>query len=280
MSSLAAAKADNFYYPPEWDPKKGSINKFQGQHPLRERAKRIDEGILIVRFEMPFNIWCQKCEEMIAKGVRFNAEKKQIGSYFSTKIWSFRMTHHCGCVIDIHTDPKNTKYVIKEGAREKVVTWENADLQVIDLGSNEHRQRMKEDPLYRLEVQQETKSKSKANQQRLEQLHSLQDLKHDDAFYSNSILRKSMRLKRREEKRLESKRDMMGLHETVKLLPTSKKDVLNAKTAAAKQRGQQQSQLEVRKRIMGESIFGEKGGGFQAQLQVKKLRMKPNSKFR
>jgi hypothetical protein len=30
------------------------------------------------RFEVPFNIWCGKCGEHIAKGVRFNAEKKQV----------------------------------------------------------------------------------------------------------------------------------------------------------------------------------------------------------
>ncbi|KAK9082068.1 hypothetical protein Syun_031467 [Stephania yunnanensis] len=28
LSSLAAARADNFYYPPEWTPKQGSLNKF------------------------------------------------------------------------------------------------------------------------------------------------------------------------------------------------------------------------------------------------------------
>ena len=50
MSTLAAARADNFYFPPEWDPKKGSMNKQQGQHPLRERAKKIDQGILVIRY--------------------------------------------------------------------------------------------------------------------------------------------------------------------------------------------------------------------------------------
>ena len=118
MSSLAAARADNFYYPPQYDPSKGSLNKvsagramicsilpscqaclpycctdaskcdclsgsssffpsqFNGQHPLRERAKKLGEGILIIRFEMPFNVWCGKCNHLIGKGVRFNAEKK------------------------------------------------------------------------------------------------------------------------------------------------------------------------------------------------------------
>lgn len=82
QSSLAAARADNFYYPPEWTPKQvflhstsalysyecnfelhecsrfltsrlffqGNLNKFHGQHALRERARKIDQGILIIRY--------------------------------------------------------------------------------------------------------------------------------------------------------------------------------------------------------------------------------------
>lgn len=69
---------------------------------------------------MPFNVWCTKCGEMIGKGVRFNAEKRHVGMYMSTKIWSFSMRHHCGSRVEIHTDPKNTEYIIVEGARRKV----------------------------------------------------------------------------------------------------------------------------------------------------------------
>lgn len=59
------------------------------------------------RFETPFNIWCLKCDRHIAKGVRFNAEKKAVGSYYSTKIWSFRMRcPSCSNEIEIQTDPK------------------------------------------------------------------------------------------------------------------------------------------------------------------------------
>jgi hypothetical protein len=35
---------------------------------------------------MPFKVWCEGCGSLIATGVRFNAEKKQIGNYFSTKV--------------------------------------------------------------------------------------------------------------------------------------------------------------------------------------------------
>ncbi|URE21920.1 coiled-coil domain-containing protein [Musa troglodytarum] len=166
MSSLAAARADNFYYPPEWDPKKGSLNKFQGQHPLRERARKLDQGILIIRFEMPFNIWCGGCNSMIAKGVRFNAEKKQVGNYYSTKgalhiqmkngllalrlmqigklhvlkkeIWSFTMKSAC-CKheIVIQTDPKNCEYVIISGAQRKTEDYDIEDAETFALPADE-----------------------------------------------------------------------------------------------------------------------------------------------
>lgn len=57
----------------------------------------------------------------LPQGVRFNAEKKQVGQYHSTRIWSFRMrTPCCQHSIEIHTDPKNAEYVIVSGARRCV----------------------------------------------------------------------------------------------------------------------------------------------------------------
>lgn len=50
-----------------------------------------------------------------------NTFLQAIGNYHSTKIWSFRMTTPC-CQnkIEIHTDPKNARYIIVEGAKQKV----------------------------------------------------------------------------------------------------------------------------------------------------------------
>ncbi len=56
---------------------------------------------------MPFDIWCEGCKIHVARGVRFNARKKQIGTYFTTKIWNFRMKCHlCDNWFEIETDPK------------------------------------------------------------------------------------------------------------------------------------------------------------------------------
>jgi hypothetical protein len=50
-----------------------------------------NHGLLVMpfadcRFEVPFNIWCSTCGEHIAKGVRFNAEKKQVrGTHTGTQ---------------------------------------------------------------------------------------------------------------------------------------------------------------------------------------------------
>ena len=139
MSSLAAARADNFYHPPDWDPRKESraahdVRRTGGPawkaHPLRERAKKLDEGILVIRFEMPFDVRCSGCGCRIGKGVRFDAEKKAVGKYLSTKIWSFRMLckaeqeGNAQCDqkrnphwIEVRTDPKNSEYVVTEGAQ-------------------------------------------------------------------------------------------------------------------------------------------------------------------
>jgi coiled-coil domain-containing protein 130 len=102
---------------------------------------------------MPFNIWCEGCKAHIGKGVRYNAEKKAAGSYFSTKIFNFRMKCHlCPNYIEIQTDPKNSDYVVMKGASKKTETWdegeENGTIPILE--ENEAR-KLAEDPFYKLE---------------------------------------------------------------------------------------------------------------------------------
>ncbi|GJY56344.1 coiled-coil domain-containing protein 130-like protein [Tanacetum coccineum] len=97
---------------PEWEPKKGGLKEFNGQHALRERAKKIDQGILVIWFEMPYNIWCGDCNSMILKGVRFNTD--------STKIV-------------IQTNPKNCEYLVISEAQKKYEDFDNEDIETMAL---------------------------------------------------------------------------------------------------------------------------------------------------
>ena len=76
----------------------------------------IGKGLLTLTLS---EMWIATCDADVT-GVRFNAEKRHVGMYHSTKIWSFVMRHHCGCKIEIHTDPRKTEYRIVEGIRRKV----------------------------------------------------------------------------------------------------------------------------------------------------------------
>jgi coiled-coil domain-containing protein 130 len=121
----------NKYYPPDYDGK-SNINKMAGTHALGRRAHKLNQGILIVRFEMPYNIWCSSCNNHIGQGVRFNAEKKRIGNYYSTPIWSFRMKCHlCSAWMEIKTDPEHTRYVIVEGAKKQSDEWDTSEQGVV-----------------------------------------------------------------------------------------------------------------------------------------------------
>ncbi|KAK1244667.1 hypothetical protein MKX07_003466 [Trichoderma sp. CBMAI-0711] len=110
------------YVPPDHEGTT-SGNRLQQKHPLGQRARKLaSQGILTVRFEMPYAVWCLHCPRptLIGQGVRFNAEKSRAGNYFSTPIWRFRFKHaECGGWIEMRTDPKNTAYVVVEGAKKR-----------------------------------------------------------------------------------------------------------------------------------------------------------------
>ncbi|XAR65382.1 hypothetical protein NMG60_11009493 [Bertholletia excelsa] len=271
MSSLAAARADNFYYPPEWTPEKGSLNKFHGQHALRERARKIDQGILIIRFEMPFNIWCGGCNSMIAKGVRFNAEKKQVGNYYSTKIWSFTMKSAC-CKheIVIQTDPKNCEYVIISGAQRKTEEYDIEDAETMLLPLDEERSKLV-DPFYRLEHQEEDLQKKKEAEPVLVRLQRVSDSRHSDDYALNRALRNRLRnqKKRVAEEEVASRKKGLG----IRLLPASEEDAAVAAHVKFSSKFER-NRKEKRALINTSSIFPGSYGSSSSDAKRKELESK------
>eukprot|EP01068_Selenidium_serpulae_P003929 Selendium_serpulae@DN3346_c0_g1_i2.p1 len=198
MSSLAAVQADGFYHPPEYRPEHGSINKFRNSHPLGDRAKKIGQGILVIRFEMPFKVWCLGCNAITAKGVRFNAEKKCVGNYFTTKIWEFSMKcYHCDTRYKIRTDPEACEYKLIDGLRMKVETYDAEDAVTIEFMDEEERAKVTSDAMLSLERCEEGAKKARGRLADLEDILEINDSRADDGA-ANSFLRKRFRIAKKE----------------------------------------------------------------------------------
>jgi coiled-coil domain-containing protein 130 len=207
MSTLAAACADGFYQPPDWDPAAESRNTFQARgkakwqgHPLRERAKKLEsDGVLVTRFEIPFDIWCAGCGNHIAKGVRFNADKKEAGRYLSSKIWSFRMKCHlCPCVIELRTNPRAGDYDVVEGARRKEERYTEEAAEVERLDTPAERARRTADPFHALEHRRTTQQRAQSTGHWLTNLRGSRDERWGDDYELSSLLRKRHRVERQE----------------------------------------------------------------------------------
>ncbi|KAF7312158.1 Inositol polyphosphate phosphatase [Mycena indigotica] len=212
----------NKYYPPDFFDnieKHSSLNSYRGKHALGDRARKLDQGILITRFELPFNIWCGTCNNHIGMGVRYNAEKKKIGNYYSTPIFSFRCKCHlCDGWFEIQTDPKNTRYVVVSGARQKEENWSPEE----NGGFCCPRNAQASDPLTSLEKTTDTQKGLIQVHDRLESLQEASDIYNADPFALSSRVRKHFR----EEKKIEQAnkqaddgiRGRYGLPETLTLI--------------------------------------------------------------
>ncbi|KAG1054244.1 hypothetical protein G6F43_003726 [Rhizopus delemar] len=223
----------NKYYPPDWTPEKGSINTYQGKHALGDRARKLKEGILIVRFELPYNIWCLGCNEHIGQGVRYNAEKKKIGNYYSTPIFQFRMRCHlCNNWIEIHTDPKNTAYVVVSGARKKVEEWDPKETEVLEFQDEKVKEELESNPMYRLEHGLLDKKVMDDSVPRISQLVDLNEQQWADPYTKSQKLRKRFREEKKKERLAreedEKIRDKHSLH--IDLLPETVSDTIQAKS--------------------------------------------------
>lgn len=200
MSSLAASRADNFYIDPaHFDPSKrrGSANAIAGSHPLGVRANKLkSEGILVIRFEMPFDSWCDGCGEHVARGIRFNADKKQDGSYHSTRIYRFTMKcPFCPQKFEIRTDPKNADYEYLSGLRKKARP-ERGHSETTKGKTNEQALALINDAFFKLEHVGDDKRKAAGANERLRALADIQEARYADDYASNSALRAAARVQR------------------------------------------------------------------------------------
>ncbi|PNS15078.1 hypothetical protein CAC42_2307 [Sphaceloma murrayae] len=213
------------YYPPSTST--SDPPTFNKTHPLGARARKLrSEGILTVRFEMPFAIWCSHCPKptIIGQGVRFNAEKKKVGNYYSTPLWSFRMKHVvCGGVIEIRTDPKAGEYIVTEGAKRRDYGDERVEEGVVD---EEERMRRREDAMAGLEGRKGEEMEKKEAGKRIDELRVEKERFWADPGEANRLARRGFRKERRERnsEREKAARIQERLGIGVDLLPENDED--------------------------------------------------------
>jgi coiled-coil domain-containing protein 130 len=252
MSSLAAVQADGYYIDPnKFNHKKrgrDSVNAIAHSNPLGARAKRLkSEGILVVRFEMPHNVWCSGCERHIARGVRFNADKKASGKYLSTTIWEFSMRcPSCPNIFKIKTDPKNADYEMIEGCRKQSTSGSDhitgiddgddvdADDEALELlMSNDEvqsmtitqrRERKKQDPMFKLECETEDRLIAARDNERLIAIADAQESRYGaDRLLANGAARRIIRESIKESSVRALEGAALGL-EGIELLPATEQD--------------------------------------------------------
>ncbi|XP_029908560.1 putative splicing factor YJU2B [Myripristis murdjan] len=224
---MGERKGTNKYYPPDFDPAKhGSLNGYHKTHPLRERARKLSQGILIIRFEMPYNIWCDGCKNHIGMGVRYNAEKKKVGNYYTTPIYRFRMKCHlCVNYIEMQTDPATCDYVIVSGASRKEERWDMADNEQILTTERTEKEKLETDAMYKLDHSGKDKEKLK---KALPSLSEIQD--HQAGWKDDFQLNSSLRRKFRSEKKVLAEQEekdnavRMRTNLSIPLLPEKDED--------------------------------------------------------
>ncbi|XP_033098497.1 coiled-coil domain-containing protein 130-like [Anneissia japonica] len=196
---MGERKGVNKYYPPDFDPKKHrSLDKYHNSHPLRERANKIHLGILVIRYEMPYNVWCEGCGNHIGMGVRYNAEKKKVGNYYTTPIYQFKMKCHlCDNYLVMETDPKNCEYKCISGVRRKNQKWDMEENEQVVPEDKEELKKRAADAMNRLEHGVNDKKKSTLVMPTLGQLADRQSSWKDD-YEQNSMLRRKFRTEKKD----------------------------------------------------------------------------------
>ncbi|KAH8170928.1 hypothetical protein LIA77_09709 [Sarocladium implicatum] len=199
-----------------------------------------------IRFELPFAVWCGTCPKptIIGQGVRFNATKTRVGSYYSTPIWAFRFKHvACGGEIEVRTDPEKTAYVVTEGGKRRDEGDERRDEEQereggVRILTDGEREEMRRSAFKRLEKTIEDREAAKKGSERIEGLLERADRDWDDPYAKNQRLRKTFREGRKEREReaehVSGLRRRLGLGDEdeedggLKILPATKEDELRA----------------------------------------------------
>lgn len=225
------------YVPPEHEGTT-SGNKLHNKHALGARAAKLrTEGVLVVRFEMPYAIWCATCPRptVIGQGVRFNAEKRRAGHYYTTPIFTFRFRHAaCGGAIEMRTDPQNTAYVVVSGATRRDTGHDKQDQELeggVPILTDAEREALRSNAFASLEKTINDREQLRESSRRIDGLQDVAARQWADPYALNQKLRRSFRAGRKDRaaatEATEALQDRMSLG--MDILPATEEDAQRAR---------------------------------------------------
>ncbi|KAJ3291420.1 hypothetical protein HDU79_002416 [Rhizoclosmatium sp. JEL0117] len=192
--------------------------------------------------------------------VRYNAEKKKVGMYYSTPIWQFRMKCHlCNHWIEIHTDPKNAQYQIIAGARKREEEYDPEDNETLALKDDKEAERL-QDPMYKLEKVNADIERAKESKASVSELLEYNDKMWKDPF----TMSQKVRAKFRVEKKIRDaeRKDSLAIRDKhnllLDILPTTREDEVISKSIEYGNSKDPKAQLK--NAILGKSIFSSGKG--------------------
>lgn len=175
--------------------------------------------------------------------MRYNAQKRKTGNYYSTPIFAFLCKCHlCSHEFEIATDPQNAAYVINFGLTRKAEEWDSAEAGgwgVFDTDAlNKDRGGLDEqaglratvdgDAFAALEKGESQRDEQVSRQARLDELEDASDRIAGDPYEVNARLRKKLRAEKAEMLRGQAAddatRERFGLNDDVHLGPTREGD--------------------------------------------------------
>jgi len=204
------------------------------------------------------NVWCEGCGLHVGMGVRFNAEKKKIGMYYTTPVYQFRMKcTMCDNHYEIKTDPANLDYVCVSGCRRQEKRFEASENGTVVPDEKATIQKLALDPMFKLEHGEKDTSKGQDAKPRINKMMQIQDRVKDD-YMANRILRDKMRGPRKKAKE-QALQDQVLLKKAsldIKLLPETEQDKkLASLLKLNSSMSSEQKESELREEIIEESIF-------------------------
>lgn len=175
--------------------------------------------------------------------MRYNAQKRKTGNYYSTPIFAFLCKCHlCSAPFEIATDPQNAAYVINFGLTRKAEEWDSAesggwgvfdtdDLNK-DRGGLDEQAGLKAtvdgDAFAALEKGETQRDATLSRQARLDELEGASERIAGDPYEVNARLRKRLRAEKAEmlrgQKADDATREKFGLNDDVHLGPAREGD--------------------------------------------------------